>query len=42
MTMKPEGKKLECHICNYRWTYKGKRKIAASCPDCKGQVKFKR
>lgn len=35
-----EGKKMTCDKCGYKWRYKGKRKIAASCPDCKGQVKL--
>jgi predicted nucleic acid-binding Zn-ribbon protein len=32
--MNSPGIKLRCNKCGYEWTYKGKSKIYATCPQC--------
>lgn len=31
---------LICQYCGYAWDYNGKMKVAATCPDCKRNVKI--
>lgn len=31
---------IRCHKCGYEWTYKGKRTVRATCPNCFAQVRI--
>ncbi len=45
MTEKTEEEReipLRCHRCGYEWTYKGKMKWYASCPQCRTSVKIEK
>lgn len=33
--------KLKCSSCGNEWSYEGKNKIHARCPDCLAYVKIK-
>lgn len=36
------GLPVICHLCGYKWSYHGKRKFYATCPQCMRQVKISR
>jgi ribosomal protein S27E len=34
--------KIKCDGCGHTWTYKGKMKVMATCPDCMKRVRIEK